>query len=131
MPYIPVNQSYKKHKGLKQAAKILRNKQTPYEKILWNKIKNKKICNINFHRQQVLLNSYIVDFYAPKVKLVIETDGAQHDLMENKENDRMRDQMLMAVNITVKRYSNLMIHNEIEYIIRDLQNYIWQKLHIL
>ncbi len=35
------------------------------------------MCNIRFLRQRSI-GKYIVDFYAPSLKLAIELDGAQH-----------------------------------------------------
>ena len=34
----------------------------------------------NFHRQRIIGN-YIVDFYCPKLNLVIEIDGWQHEVL--------------------------------------------------
>ena len=120
--------SYRKYLGLQQAAHKLRKQQTPYEEKLWQRIMRKKLLNVRFHRQQILLNSYIVDFYAPAIKLAIELDGSQHNLKEHKENDVIRDNKLNSKGIAVKRYSNIMINREIDAVIKDLHNCIWQRL---
>jgi len=129
MQFIFTKQDHKKHKCLHQAAKILRKQQTPHEKELWQRIKGKQLLNIQFHRQHILLNCYIVDFYAPAVNLVIELDGSQHNLEENKENDLIRDQKLAVVGITVKRFANAVVRNNIGYIMQELYNFIRQKLN--
>lgn len=77
MQPIFTKQDYKKYLSLQQAANKLRKQQTPQEKKLWSRINEKKLLAVKFHRQQILLNSYIVDFYAPTIKLAIELDGSQ------------------------------------------------------
>ena len=121
---------HKKYRGLLPVANTLRNKQTPYEKKLWRKIKNRKLLNILFYRQKILLNYYIIDFYAPQIKLAIEVDGLQHTFTELAEKDKLRDGKLKSLNITVKRYSNLMISKHIDYVMTDLYNCICDLLII-
>ncbi|MDD3575911.1 MAG: DUF559 domain-containing protein, partial [Halothiobacillus sp.] len=40
-------------------------------------LRRKQVCGVSFYRQKPLL-SFIVDFYCPKARLVIELDGSQH-----------------------------------------------------
>jgi len=120
MKFVFTKQEHKKYQGLLLAANTLRNKQTAYEEKLWHRIKRKQLCNIQFYRQKILLNHYIVDFYAPKIKLAIEIDGIQHFLEEHIIMDKMRDEKLNFLNITVRRYSNIMINKNIEYVMSDL-----------
>ena len=56
---------------------------TDAEQRLWWRIRNKQICSTQFYRQKPLL-SFIVDFYCPKAKLVIELDGSQHFEQEHQ-----------------------------------------------
>ena len=63
-------------------ASNLRKNQTEEEGKLWN-LYLKKISP-RFTRQKII-GSYIVDFYCPKLKMIIEIDGEQHYLEENKE----------------------------------------------
>jgi len=60
----------------RQTRKNLRNKLTFYEIILWSKLKNHQINNRKFRQHSI--GNYIVDFFCPKLKLVIEVDGANH-----------------------------------------------------
>ena len=128
MQPIANKQSYKKYQALLLAARTLRQTQTPPEKKLWNKIRSGKLLDVRFHRQQILLNSYIADFYAPIIKLVIELDGSQHNLIENKANDLIRDNKLTSAGIMVKRYSNTMIYRNIDLVVKDLYLCILQRL---
>ena len=60
---------------LRANAQKLRRKMTPQERHLWyDFLKN---LSQTVHRQKMIGN-FIVDFYIPSCKLVIELDGAQH-----------------------------------------------------
>jgi very-short-patch-repair endonuclease len=68
-----------------------------------------------FYRQKII-GSYIADFYCPlvpqadspgrKSRLVVEVDGGQHYSAEGKEKDRMRDDNITRAGITVLRFSD-------------------------
>ena len=66
---------------------------TEAEKLLWSKLRRKQIHNLQFYRQKIL-GEYIVDFYCPKLNLVIEIDGGQHYTIEGENNDKIRDEFL-------------------------------------
>jgi len=80
---------------------------TKEEVMLWNRIRRKQINNFKFNRQKPLGN-YIVDFYCPVKKLVIEIDGGQH--YENGEiikKDKERENFLIGVlKLKVIRFTN-------------------------
>src|SRR3990167_7380236 len=50
--------------------------------------------------------NYIVDFYAPAVKLVVEIDGGQHFSNEYLRRDQKRDAYLASMNLKVLRFDN-------------------------
>ena len=58
------------------------------------------------------IDNFIVDFYCPKMKLVIEIDGAAHFKDEGKALDRERAEILKAYGLRVVRFSdhNVMMH---------------------
>jgi very-short-patch-repair endonuclease len=64
-------------KSLKPFRSFLRTNSTSAEAILWNQLKAKKLDEKKFRRQQSIGN-YIVDFYCPSEKLIIELDGDPH-----------------------------------------------------
>ena len=55
-------------------SKELRRKMTPYEKVLWQRLRTKKIVGFKFRRQHPI-KFYIADFYCHEARLVIEVDG--------------------------------------------------------
>ena len=56
---------------LKTRARSLRTNLTDAEKHLWNRLRRKQILGVQFYRQRPI-GHYIVDFYAPAVRLVVE-----------------------------------------------------------
>src|SRR5579872_4184975 len=62
---------------LKDRRKALRNNLTPAEATLWKMLKGSAL-NRKFRRQHSIEN-YIVDFYCPEEKLIIELDGQVHN----------------------------------------------------
>jgi len=58
-----------------------------------------------FYRQKII-GDYIVDFYCPRAKLIIEVDGAQHYEADGAEKDRIRDDQMRALGQNVLRFSN-------------------------
>ena len=67
--------------------------------------KRKTIEGIPVLRQKTIGN-YIVDFYCPKAKLVIELDGGQHYSSEGKAKDRERDGYMKGIGLRVLRFSD-------------------------
>lgn len=76
---------------------------TDAELHLWQRLRSKQLCGAQFYRQKPLL-SFIVDFYCPKAKLVIELDGAQHFEPEHLIKDVERDAKLANIGIKVLRF---------------------------
>jgi len=68
---------------------------------------------VQFYRQRPI-GQYIVDFYAPTAKLVIEVDGSQHFDSEHVINDEKRDTYLNGEGLQVLRFNNLQVLNEID-----------------
>jgi very-short-patch-repair endonuclease len=71
---------------LKTIARSLRANPTDAELRLWYRLRRKQILGVQFYRQKTIGN-YIVDFYAPAAKLVVEVDGAHHFALSQAEYD--------------------------------------------
>ena len=100
----------------KTRSRHLRNHQTDAEMLLWSRIRRKQIKNIQFYRQKPLKN-FIVDFYAPSAKLVIEIDGGQHLEEIHLEKDKKRDLQLKQLNLKVLRFDNLQVLQSIDNVL--------------
>ena len=108
-------------------AKELRRNETEAEKMLWSKLCRNQMLGLQFRRQHPI-NRYIVDFYCVKIKLVIEVDGNIHELPENKVYDIGRSQILNDFGITVIRFTNNQLIDDIEGTIIKIKNKVQQLL---
>lgn len=90
---------------LKPLARNLRRCQTDTEQKLWSHLRRDQL-GVRFYRQRPL-GPYILDFYAPKAKLVVELDGSQHvDDPAQRLKDTQRDAWLHAQGIRVLRFDD-------------------------
>lgn len=103
-------------------ARYLRKSGTNAEKILWKELRNNNL-GIKFRRQHPI-GSFVVDFYAPKYKFVIELDGSVHRSKDAKEYDAMRTKILVDMGIILIRFCN----SEIEYHLSDVLIKIKEKI---
>ena len=71
-------------------------------------------------KRQHNIENYIVDFYIPKEKIIIEIDGKQHDLEKNKKSDVERDAIMASHGITVLRYTNTAINKNFHSVANDI-----------
>jgi len=93
---------------------------TDAEKLLWSKVRGKQLGDVQFYRQKII-GDYIVDFYCPKAKLVIEVDGAQHYEDDGAEKDRIRDDQMRALGQNVLRFSNREVLGDIAGVIEAVK----------
>src|SRR5215472_7610100 len=70
-------------------ARTLRRYQTDAEKKLWRMLRSREFQGIKFRRQQPL-GPYISDFCSFEEKLIIELDGGQHAVSQEKDLKRTR-----------------------------------------
>ena len=92
------------NKNLKELSKSLRDNLTEAERCLWTRIRLKHLGYM-FYRQKPI-GEYIVDFYCPKARLVVEVDGGQHFTEDEASNDRVRDEYMRSLGLMVLRFSN-------------------------
>ena len=108
--------------NLKQNKTIRRNlrkQEIGAEKILWSKLNRKQLAGYKF-RRQFGIGDYVVDFYCPKLKLVIEIDGATHSEEKEIEYDKARQKFIEGLGLTVKRYTNENIQKNLPEVLGDL-----------
>ena len=109
------------NESLRPLARELRKNSTLSEVLLWNKLKNRQFFNLDFDRQKIIGN-YIVDFYCPQLKLVIEIDGGSHD---NKlEYDLKRDEYLKSFGLQVIHFADDNVKNNIGVVLEYIGNFI-------
>lgn len=115
---------YHYHRHLKHHARLLRKNLTEAEVKLWNVIRKNQINGLRFCRQNPL-GSYIVDFYCPPLKLVIEIDGGQHYEDAGLRKDKLRDEYLeKTLKLKVLRFTNLDVIKNIEGVSEKIREQI-------
>ena len=106
---------------LKTESQRHRKIPTEMELLFWKIVLSKDKTGYRFLRQKPI-GRFIIDFYCPKLSLAIEIDGSSHN---NKlDYDAERDKYLAIRGVTTIRYTNNMVGNNIEKIIRDLNLWI-------
>jgi len=105
--------------NLKEPARLLRKNMTDAERKLWSKIRMKQIKGCRFLRQRPI-GQYIVDFYCPEAKLVIEVDGGQHFTREGRESDQSRDTYLRSLDLRILRFNNHDVLKNIQEVVDEI-----------
>ena len=107
-------------KILKANRKNLRNTGTSAEAVLWTYLKARQIAGRKFRRQHSIAN-YIVDFYCPEERLVIELDGQSHYNVGGQISDDNRDEYLKSLGLTILRVENKWIFKNIEGVLEEIK----------
>ena len=92
---------------------------TRAEVVLWQKLRKRQIRGYKF-RRQFGIGRYITDFYCPKLRLVIEADGQHHNKKKVEEYDNERSLSFSDINVSVIRFANNEIFNNIDCVIRKI-----------
>jgi very-short-patch-repair endonuclease len=99
-------------------ARHLRREMTGPEKLLWAELRK-----LDLHvRRQVPMGPYIADFAIHGAKLIIEVDGARHDLDENQLHDALRDAWFTSQGYRTLRIRNSAILNDLNGVIDLIQS---------
>jgi very-short-patch-repair endonuclease len=102
---------------MQRRAAELRHNQTPAENRLWARLRAHRLGEIHFRRQHAIGN-FVVDFCAPRKKLIVELDGSQH--LAQKEYDAERTAFLESKGYRVLRFWNNEVMNDIEAVMRAI-----------
>ena len=115
------------NRKLKERARHLRTEMADSEPALWKRLCRKQLQAVQFYRQKPIGN-YIVDFYAPKAKIVVEVDGSQHMESEQAAQDLRRDAFLASQGLRVLRFDDLQVLKEIEGVMEVIVRAISESL---
>ncbi len=100
--------------NISHLARNLRKSSTESEKLLWKHLRLKQLEGLKFRRQQPIGN-YIVDFVCFSKRIIIELDGGQHAIEENKDCER--DRWLKSQGFTILRFWNNEVMSNTESIL--------------
>ena len=108
---------------LKEYAKKLRKNMTLSEVLLWNHLKRRQMCGLQFNRQRPIDN-YIVDFYCKDLQLAIEIDGSSHYSEEAQEKDKIRQEKLESLGVRFLRFDNSEVKQDMPNVLRAIEGWI-------
>ncbi|QDZ41242.1 endonuclease domain-containing protein [Euhalothece natronophila Z-M001] len=115
MNYLPYN------KKLVSRAKELRKNMTVAEQRIWKSYLRSFPYRV--YRQRPIEN-FIVDFYCPQLKLVIEIDGESHYTENAQDYDRERTQILQGYGLKVIRFKNDDVLNNLTGVVNLIEKMI-------
>jgi len=72
--------------AIERSRRLRRDAPVP-ERVLWGILRDRRLGGMKFRRQHVI-EPYIVDFYCPEVRLIVELDGMSHDNRTDKDKKR-------------------------------------------
>ena len=107
-------------KYLKEIRRELRSDLTLSEARLWKALKDKRLDGRKFRRQHSIGN-YVVDFYCPAEKLVIEVDGAHHYTASGELADSKRHRYLTDLDIRILRFENEAVYRQFDMVVETIR----------
>ena len=102
---------------LSPPAKRLRRTQTDAELKLWRHLRDRQMNGFKFRRQQPI-GRYIVDFFCPESKLVVELDGGHH--ADQVQKDQRRTEFLNKAGYRVLRFWDNEVLSETEAVLQKI-----------
>jgi very-short-patch-repair endonuclease len=112
---------YERH--LRAYSRSLRKDMTDAEMKLWSRIRGKQLRGVQFYRQKPL-GGFIVDFFCPKAKLIIELDGGQHYSAAGLAKDETRDGFFKKAGLKVLRFSDREVFERLEAVLEKIDAYV-------
>ena len=103
---------------IEAAARTMRWNQTPAEARLWQALSGRKLSGLKFRRQHPV-GSFVLDFFCPACKLVIELDGDVHDGQE--AHDAARTEKLIAYGYSVIRLRNKDVLDNLDQVLTEIE----------
>jgi very-short-patch-repair endonuclease len=98
-------------------ARRLRRNQTDAERVLWFRLRDRRLNGLKFKRQ-VPIDKYIVDLCCAEAKLIVELDGGQHATRDETN----RTAVLEAMGYFVLRFWNNDVLQNTEGVLEEILN---------
>jgi very-short-patch-repair endonuclease len=106
--------------SFKPLRRSLRSHMTLAEIALWMQLKSSQLAGRKFRRQHSI-GEYVVDFYCPAERLIVELDGAPHDSEQGFLKDKERDAWLAGLGFIILRIENQDVMNNMEGVLQLIQ----------
>ena len=102
-------------------ARALRRRQTEAERLLWSRLRNRRLNGWKFRRQHPI-DRFVVDFVSLDAKLILELDGSGHGMRE--VSDQNRTLVLESLGFRVQRYWNAEVQASLEAVLEDILSHL-------
>ncbi|RYG82188.1 MAG: endonuclease domain-containing protein [Alphaproteobacteria bacterium] len=97
--------------ALTAKARKMRTSMTLPEVLLWRELR-KRPGGLKFRRQHPA-GPFVLDFYCHEARLIIEVDGAAHDMGDRPQRDERRDAYFAQAGLRVIRLSAIDILRDV------------------
>lgn len=114
---MPDEKQHRIYPPLLQAARELRQPQTPAETKLWSRLRDRQLDDLKIRRQHPI-ERFIIDFYCAEAKLCIEIDGDSH--ADQVEYDQARTEYLNERGYTVIRFTNREVWHQLDAVLQAI-----------
>ena len=106
-------------KELEIRRRILRKNGTPAEAFLWKQLQKSQLNGKKFRRQHSIKN-FIVDFYCPSEKLIVELDGEYHNEPGQVDYDMYRQEKIEELGFKILRFENKMVFDYLPSVLKEI-----------
>ena len=103
----------------------MRKFATEAERLLWGKLRNRRLEGFKF-RRQCWIGNYIAGFACVEAKLVVEADGSQHG--EKEEYDVRRDAYLKREGYRVIRFWNNDVTGNLDGVLEAIRAALFERV---
>jgi uroporphyrinogen-III synthase len=107
---------------LSTRARQMRKEHTRAETAAWEMLRNRKTLGLKF-RRQVPIDRYIVDFFCPEIRLIIEIDGGVHNQSEQAKWDEERNGRLQELGYKILHVPNEDVFNDLEWLTEKIRSF--------
>jgi very-short-patch-repair endonuclease len=94
-----------------EVARRFRKAPTPSEAVLWEALRKRAVEGRRFRRQQPI-GPFVVDFFCPSERLIVEVDGPIHESL--REVDAERQWLLEALGFRFVRVTATQVENDLK-----------------
>ncbi len=99
-----------------QRRQLLRRKMPKAEEVLWSKLRRRQMLGYKF-RRQYSVETHVVDFYCPSVRLAIEIDGDSHFQKGSQVSDEIRQAAIELFGIQFLRFRNVEVFEHLDVVL--------------
>jgi very-short-patch-repair endonuclease len=103
-------------------ARTLRKRSTPAERLLWSRLRDRRLGGFKFRRQEPV-NGRIVDFLCSEKRLAIELDGSGHGFAPAEQRDHKRAIELEEEGLRIVRFWNTDVLRDLDWVLDQI---LWE-----